>query len=244
MPTNGRRATGTIPAAPRTKMNVRRLAAWVLIALGTLALLSRVGPGTGWLWVALAAAGFLVAYRREGTYPFLVVGAVLAGMAAGLLLEGAWGWRGAFLMSLGAGFLAIDRIEPRASRWPIYPAAVLVGVGLVYWLFRTGVLQSFWFPFLLIVAGVYLLRRTGDGWVEVGERAEGKRATDERAQAEGTADERADAEGTASREGSESDDPSARDEEREGPEDAARGRQPQGDRADDRPPPNGEGRKS
>jgi MFS family permease len=152
-------------------MSTRQVIAWALIGIGALALLSRVGPGTGWLWVALAATGFLTAYRREGTYAFLVVGAILAGMAVGLLLEGAWGWRGAFLMSLGLGFLAIDRVEPRASRWPIYPAAVLVGVGLVYWLFRAGILQSFWFPFLLIIAGLYLLNRTHGRWVEVGERS-------------------------------------------------------------------------
>jgi MFS family permease len=151
-------------------VSTRQVIAWALIGIGALALLSRVGPGTGWLWVALAATGFLAAYRREGTYAFLVVGAILAGMAVGLLLEGAWGWRGAFLMSLGLGFLAIDRVEPRASRWPVYPAAVLVGVGLVYWLFRAGILQSFWFPFLLIIAGLYLLNRTHGRWVEVGER--------------------------------------------------------------------------
>lgn len=150
-------------------MRSSQLLAYLLIGVGTVALLSRVGPGTGWLWVALAATGFLAAYRKEGTYALLVVGCILAGIAAGFLLEGAWGWHGAFLMSLGAGFLAIDRIEPRESRWPIYPAAGFVGVGLVYWLFRTGVLQSLWFPFLMIVFGVYLLRRNeGSGWVEVG----------------------------------------------------------------------------
>jgi hypothetical protein len=148
----------------------RQLAAYVLIGLGALALLARVGPGTGWLWVALAAVGFLAAYRHEGTYAFLVVGGILAGIAAGLLLEGAWGWPGAFLMSLGAGFLLIDRTEPKPSRWPIYPAAVLIGLGLVYWLFRAGILRSLWFPFLLIIAGIYLLRRPrGSGWVEAGE---------------------------------------------------------------------------
>lgn len=151
-------------------MNGRRLIAYLLIGVGALALLSRVGPGTGWLWVALASVGFLAAYRQQKTYAFLVVGAILAGAAAGLLLEGAWGWPGAFLLTLGAGFLAIDFLEPRSSRWPIYPAAVLIGVGLVYWLFRAGILQSIWFPFLLIIGGIYLLRRPRrGGWVRVAE---------------------------------------------------------------------------
>lgn len=171
-------------------MSARQLLAYVLIGLGALVLLSRLGPGTGWLWVALAAAGFLAAYRKEGTYAFLVVGAVLAGTASGLLLEGAWGWNGAFLLSLGAGFLLIDRSEPRPSRWPIYPAAVLVAIGLVYWLFRAGIVQSLWFPFLLIVIGIYLLRRNGDGgWVEVPDPAEAEatpRAAEAGAPAEAT----------------------------------------------------------
>jgi hypothetical protein len=156
-------------------VTARQLVAYALIGLGALALLARVGPGSGWLWVALVAAGFLAAYRRERTYAFLVLGAVLAGTALGLLLEGAWGWHGAFLMSLGAGFLLIDRAEPRPSHWPIYPAAVLVGVGLVYWLFRAGVLQSLWFPFLLIIAGIFLLRRRSD-WVKVDDETSAERS--------------------------------------------------------------------
>ncbi|HEX7004012.1 MAG TPA: hypothetical protein VF168_07480 [Trueperaceae bacterium] len=151
-------------------MSGRQVVAWVLIGAGAIALLARVGPGTGWLWVALASAGFLAAYRQQGTYAFLVVGSILGGIAAGILLEGAWGWPGAFLMCLGLGFLVIDRVEPKESRWPIYPAAVLIGLGLVYWLFRAGIVQSLWFPFLLIIAGIYLLRRPrGSEWVEVGD---------------------------------------------------------------------------
>lgn len=151
-------------------MSGRQLIAYVLIGAGAVALLARVGPGTGWLWVALAAAGFLAAYRQQGTYAFLVVGGVLAGLAGGILLEGAWRWPGAFLMSLGAGFLVIDWVEPKKRRWPIYPAAVLIGLGLVYWLFRSGIVQSLWFPFLLIIGGIYLLRKPKRSeWVEVGE---------------------------------------------------------------------------
>lgn len=193
LPPQPRTADGSERNRPRTAppdlqqwcdVSARQLVAYLLIGLGALALLSRVGPGTGWLWVALAAAGFLAAYRKEGTYAFLVVGGILAGTAVGLLIEGAWGWRGAFLMSLGAGFLLIDRSEPRPSRWPIYPAAVLVAVGLVYWLFSAGILQSLWFPFLLIVIGIYLLRRNEDGgWVAVDEPAAAEPAGDEPAAA-------------------------------------------------------------
>lgn len=149
-------------------MNGNRTIAWVLIGLGAVALLGRIGAGTGWLWVALAAAGFLFAYRSQRTYAFLVIGGVLAGVSAGILFEGAWNWDGAFLLSLGAGFLVIDQVEPKPSRWPVYPAAILVGLGLITWLFSAGILGSIWFPILLILAGLYLLlSRSGSNWVRV-----------------------------------------------------------------------------
>lgn len=149
-------------------MSGSRTVAWVLIGLGAIALLGRVGVGTGWLWVALAAAGFLVAYRSQRTYAFLVIGGILAGVSAGILFEGAWNWDGAFLLSLGAGFLVIDQVEPKPGRWPVYPAAILVGLGLITWLFSAGVLASIWFPILLILVGLYLLlARSGSNWVEV-----------------------------------------------------------------------------
>jgi hypothetical protein len=135
-----------------------RIVGTVLIALGALALFSWWG-GSVWLWFALLAAPFLYYYAKQRNYAFLIVGAILAGLAAGLLLGGG----GLILLGLGAAFFAIDRVEPRTSRWPLYPAAVLVALGLIARLGEVGLLGSVWFALLLIAAGVYLLFR-GESW--------------------------------------------------------------------------------
>ena len=136
-----------------------KVLAYILIGLGALFLLSRIDVDTGWLWVGIVAAAFLYGYVRKKSYGLLVAGSVLTGVAVGLLLEESWGWNGAFLVSLGVGFLAIDRVEPRQSRWPLYVAGLLVVLGLVTGLSEAGLLGSFWFALILIGGGVYLLNR-------------------------------------------------------------------------------------
>ncbi|HEX7021762.1 MAG TPA: HRDC domain-containing protein [Trueperaceae bacterium] len=153
-------------------MRYERTIAYILIGIGVLALLTRLGGDSGWLWVAIVAAGFLAVYGRDRGYGFLVMGCVMAGVALGLLLEGAWGLHGTFLLSLGAGFYAIARVEPGRGRWPAYVAALLVALGLLVVLVGSGVLASAWFPLVLIVGGAYLLLRRNEedagqgGWVE------------------------------------------------------------------------------
>lgn len=153
-------------------METRRLIAYILLALGTVTLLARISGGTGWLWVAVVAVGFLYAYAREGTYGLLVIGSILSGVAVGILLEGNLQWEGAFLVSLGAGIGAIDMIEPRASRWPRIVAVIVIVLGLGVGIAQAGVLGSTWFALVLIAAGIYLVVRRhdegDDGWVHVG----------------------------------------------------------------------------
>lgn len=145
-------------------MNTQRnTLAIVLIAFGVIALLSRVSGDTGWLWMALVSAGFLYAYTRERRYGFLVVGAILAGIAGGIMLSDLWNWDGGFLVSLGVGFAAIDRIEPRSNRWPFYLGLMLIALGLFSSLADSGMFGSFWFALLLIGGGVYLLNRARSG---------------------------------------------------------------------------------
>lgn len=142
-------------------MNLQRNAiAYILIAFGALALLSRYSGDTGWLWMGLVAAAFLYAYRRERRYGFLVVGAVLAGIAGGIMLEELLSWDGAFLFTLGLGFAAIDRVEPRSNRWPFFLGMVLIGLGLFSGLTDSGLFGSFWFALLLIGGGIWLLNRS------------------------------------------------------------------------------------
>ena len=146
---------------------------YALLALGGLALLPSGGYAS-WFWVGLVAAGFLLAYVARRNYGFLLVGCVLTGVSVGFLLEGAWNWHGAFLISLGVGFFALDRVEPRKSRWPVYVAGLFASVGFLVGLVRSGILSSAPFAALLIAAGAYLLTReeddgAGDAWVRVDE---------------------------------------------------------------------------
>lgn len=141
----------------------REQLAYILIAIGALALLSRLTDGAGWLWLALVAAALLYGYRRQRTYGFLVLGCVLAGMAAGLLLQQVFDADGPFLVALGGGLIALDLIERRHPRWPWGIGIALVILGTGTFLVDSGMLGSAWFALLLIAAGAYLLwRRDGD----------------------------------------------------------------------------------
>jgi hypothetical protein len=141
-------------------MNRRDLVAYALIGLGVLALLARLTGGAGWIWIALVAGALLAAYAQQRTYGFLVLGGVLAGTAIGLLLQQAYPrFDGVFLIALGAGLVAVDRVEPREPRWPRAVGLGLAALGFVLALLNAGVLSSAWFALLLIAVGAVLLWR-------------------------------------------------------------------------------------
>jgi hypothetical protein len=153
-------------------LKAKDLVAYALIAVGVVALLGRLSGGAGWLWVGLVAVAFLWAWTVQKSYGLLVTGCILAGVAVGLLLESSWGWNGAFLISLGIGFIMVDRLETRQNKWPLYVGVVLAVLGLLIGILETGFLGSFWFALLLIAGGVYLLTRSqgsdnSAGWVKV-----------------------------------------------------------------------------
>ncbi len=105
-------------ATVRVVLAILVLAAAILVAYG-------VGS-SGWLWVTLAGVFFLSLHARLGTYPFLVVGAMLAGAGIGTLLEVTWRWSGAFLLSIGSASVTVEALAPRPGRW-----ALAIGVGLL-----------------------------------------------------------------------------------------------------------------
>lgn len=147
-------------------MDNSKLLGYILITTGLLALLLSLGVGAPWLWMAVVAVGFLFAYSRHRHYGLLVVGGVLVGVAIGLAAS-RWGGS-AFLLSLAAGFLLIDRVEPRANRWPLYAAAILAALGLLAWLWEGNILTSWWFALLLVLAGAaLLLSGRSQNWVSV-----------------------------------------------------------------------------
>lgn len=138
----------------------RDLVAYGLIGLGVLALLARVTGGAGWLWVALVAVALLGTYASQRTYGLLLVGGLLAGTAVGILLQQLFpSCDGVFLVSLGAGLLAVDRVERREPRWPRHVGLGLAALGLVLALTTSGILGSAWFALLLIAFGAAVLWR-------------------------------------------------------------------------------------
>jgi hypothetical protein len=138
----------------------RDLVAYGLIGLGVLALLARVTGGAGWLWIALVAVALLATYASQRTYGLLLVGGLLAGTAVGILLQQAFpSCDGVFLVSLGAGLLAVDRVERREPRWPRTVGLALAALGLVLALTTSGILGSAWFALLLIAVGAAVLWR-------------------------------------------------------------------------------------
>lgn len=136
-------------------MKNERLIAYILIAVGVVTLLSRLGSAD-WLWIALVAAVLLAGYIRRENYGFLVAGAVMSGLAVGEMI----GTLSGTLISLGAGFFVVDRLEPRPNRWALYLAGALAGVGLFVGL--SNVLNSFWVAIVFIAGGAYLLLRGAD----------------------------------------------------------------------------------
>lgn len=154
-------------------MNNQSFVAFALVVIGIVALASRFGGDTGWLWstgwwpwVGLVAAGFLAAYSRRRTHWFLVTGSILAGVAVGILLEQIWGWDGISLIGLGLGFFAIGLVERQPSHWSRVPAAVLIVLGLFLFLMDFGTFDSdpIWLAIVLIVGGIYLYLSQRENW--------------------------------------------------------------------------------
>lgn len=114
------------------------------VAFAALLLLASLASSTAWLWLLLAGVVLLLvyarssAYARSGAYPALVLGALLAGAAFGILLELALEWEGAFLMSVGAAAIAVEAVEERPGHWAFVFGVAFVGVGAAVGLAAAG----------------------------------------------------------------------------------------------------------
>jgi len=134
----------------------RRRLALLLVLIGALLILDRIATTDGWLWTGLASAGFLVAYARQRVRGLLVLGCVLAGISAGLLLGGT-GIPGAFWVALGVAVMAIDRVEPEPDKRTFRIGAGLTAFGVLFGVASSGWLDDARFAIVLILVGILLL---------------------------------------------------------------------------------------
>jgi hypothetical protein len=139
----------------------RNMLGLILIGGGLLFLFAQLGlfPGFGNIVLLLLGGVFLYAYfttKPAYRIGFLIPGAILTGLGAGVLLENAPIFGNLFgggivPMFLGLGFILIWFLE-RRHWWALIPGGVMVLAGL------SSVLHvgALW-PIVLIALGVYLL---------------------------------------------------------------------------------------
>lgn len=151
---------------------------WVLIVLGALLLLANlVHISEGVFLVALGGA-FLAGYFTNRRYGLLVPAMILIGLGCGIMLEESrlFDLEGYEIpLLLGLGFMSIwlvDRFSwNQSSTWPLWPGGILVIIALYGIAVETGLFHDIWWemmdvlgtwwPALLIIWGLFLLRRRG-----------------------------------------------------------------------------------
>jgi len=144
-----------------------------LITLGVVFLLGNLVPerGRAGLFVVGLGAAFLVGRLTTGRYGYAVPAGILMAIGAYISLQDLSGLRafqgaGAFFVLLGVGFALTYAIGLRPwAIWPLFPATVLVGLGLaLLGISALGALASLswiaaYWPAALVLLGVWLLLR-------------------------------------------------------------------------------------
>ena len=149
-------------------MPANRIVGLLLIALGGGLLVITTTEAGGEVLLAMVGLAFLVAYGATRRYGFLVPGAIITGLAGGILATTQGAPDPAVVLGLGSGFLAIaliDRVLGSVGPgwwWPVIPGGILTAIGVAA---LTGIddLPAYLVPIVLIVIGIALLvRRGGD----------------------------------------------------------------------------------
>jgi hypothetical protein len=148
----------------------RPAGALILIALGLYLLLSQVFPLLGDVFLLLAGLILVALYLIGRGVFFLLVGAPLAGLGLGVLLNSlevaqrtlGIDFAGAVIMAgLGLGCVVVWLLE-RRMRWILYPAGFFfffAAIGIVAALLGIVPRSEFYWALLLIVLGAWFLLR-------------------------------------------------------------------------------------
>ena len=157
--------------APRLASPHTHIGAFLLIAIGILALIGNLAGGQfmGGLVVLAMGVAFAAAYVVSRKYGFLVPAGILGGLGGGVFIGQVAGATNNDLgiyavLGSGTGFLLVYAVDAivRGSLtrfWPVIPAAVmfLAAGGMVAG--NEGFVKTLgqWSPIVLIVIGVWLL---------------------------------------------------------------------------------------
>ncbi|MCZ7574143.1 MAG: hypothetical protein M5U01_36805 [Ardenticatenaceae bacterium] len=143
----------------------------VLILLGLLFLLARFVPTLTPYVVLLIGLGLFGLFLITQAYGALIPAGIVTGIGVGIVLasrSGGDAGGAAFMLSLGAGFLAIWVLGllfrvPENHWWPLIPGSILILVGVAALGSRTAqtLLESLsnWWPLILIILGGWLILR-------------------------------------------------------------------------------------
>jgi hypothetical protein len=151
-------------------------AAWVLITLGGLLLLGNLFNIHGGLVLIVLGGAFLAGYFTTRNYGLLIPAMILIGLGIGVSLSdlelfGINGYWVLFCLGLGfAGIYLIDRFSwSQSGSWSLWPGGFLILIAIWGAAYEAGWLYRFWWdlldflrvwwPILLILWGIVLLRR-------------------------------------------------------------------------------------
>ncbi len=157
----------SVLAAPNRRNNI---AAFALIGIGALLLVSRLGfvrlnLEAGLILLTIASCFLFFAFWRR-IYKLSIPGFILAGLSVGVTFEAVmdgvpvvWGLALGFLMIHTVGGTLFQVRSP----WAAIPAVILFGVGCIVAITQLPAMFAaalIWLPLLLVGAGLYL----GWGW--------------------------------------------------------------------------------
>src|SRR5438067_4620274 len=167
--------SGDLQADPYHRGSVlsRSFLPLALITLGVVFLLSNLVPerGRGGLVVLGLGAAFLIGRVTTGRYGYAVPAGLLLALGTFISLQELQTFQGVrgggpFFVILGLGFALIYLIGARPGAvWPLFPAAVIIGLGLVLFgpasfgaLAQLSWIVAYW-PAVLVLLGLWLLFR-------------------------------------------------------------------------------------